>query len=497
MRDKIKKEILAIILVIVVIIFWKHIPFLQFQGEGFTYFERDVAKFRSVYPPIHDNFARLFFLLAADVFKENVYLYMSFMFLYMILIDIILYLSVRKILDKKTAFMIAAFFSLSMIANYDIFSSGGYQYFVQRVSPLPLVLIAFVFLNTFLIKPQKKYYLISLFLYLFGIWLGFFSTWFLPAFIFLPLFFIIFSKDFKKNIFSFFWVPIPFVIGNLLIIRNSGYSSPEYSLFYLLTQRTEFVFNGFLEQLNVVTIPLELLKVIYFFLQKVANFSKERSILIMGFCTLIIYISATGIILTQKAKVKVIIFCALFTIMSMLIFNLYLNYSAALNVLGSSRYFYYPYIFVAIFWGIFLMTILNFRNFMIKLLGVVIFTIYILSNFFSLQNALKEDKWRHEANRETIEFLKVKKDLFQESPYYVYLPSSLGAYGNSYAFRYFSHPDGYFRLESLESIDYKMLADKKVDPGRLYFLHYDPAKQRIVDLTTESRAEYIKTLKKN
>lgn len=496
MTNLIKKEITVIGLFILILIFWMHIPLLQFQGEGYYYFAKEVAQITIDYPPHYDNFARIFFLFSSDLFKENTYLYMTFMLIYMLLIDLTLYLVVRKIVDKNAAFFTTAFFSLSMIANYDMFSNGGYQYFAQRASPLPFLLISFALLVYFLNNFSVKYYLLSLGLYLFGIWLGFFGTWFLPAIIFYPIFKIFFFNNFKQQLLKLFWVPMPFILGNYLIIKNSVYANSEDSLLYLFVNKLDFLFLGVLEQLSIITLPLGLYKEAVFLLQKhiFFDFSENIAILINGSITLLMYLLAAIVIVKLKPRLKILVFSVFFTIIFMLVLNLYLNYAAVLNTVGSSRYFYYSYVFVAIFWGLFLTATLVLRNSILKRLILSIFLLLMGYNYYLIDQALEVDKWRHDANRKTINFLKSKADLFRSKPSYVYLPSSLGAYGNSYAQRYFSHPDGYFIIESLESIDHDKLITKKVKVEDLYFLHFDSKQEKVIDFTEQARLDFAKAL---
>lgn len=480
-----RNELIPILILLLLSFFtWRHIPFSQFQGEGFYYFENEVAKFQLPLQP--DIFARFVFLILPSLFQEQVYLYMLFLFFMMLFIDISVYICIRIITDTRlVAFFTTLLFSLSYIGNYDMYLTGGYQYFLQRGVILLPQLFVFTFLILFFNRSSFRYYFLSLGSYFLGLLLGFYSIFFLPVLFFYPLSYIIFSlKNIRSIFLRVFWTPIPYLVGTILIIRHSKfYSYPGEEPFFSSLSHLYTNFLGLTHQLAVLTLPIGGYK----WLLDNLHLAMELEIILVGIFIVVAYLGAFLFILKSHPKWSILAATSIASSIVMFLFNLYKNSATVLISFESSRYFYFPFTMVALFWGIFLASIFSSRGLFNKFLVVVFCLLWIFHNNFAIQKAVKTDEWRHNANKVTIEFLQSKSRDLKTDPSYVFLPSNIGPYGAGFAFRYFSHKDGYFKLESLEPPDFEALAKAGVNPQRLYVLHFDPKSQIVVDKTEESR----------
>lgn len=481
-------EFLTVLILLSLSIFtWRHIPALPFQGEGFYYFKKLSSNFSIQFPLPQDAFALVIFNFIAPIFKEQVNLYMYLLFIVMLVIDIAMYIFIRVITGNRlAAFSTAFLFSISYVGNYDMYSIGGYQYFVQRAVVLLPQLIALTFLILYFLRNfQIKYYVISLALFLLAIAMGFFGTWFLPPFIFYPCFYLLFNlKKIKQIWFKAIWVPFPFLIGNILLIKHGLSPYTEESFLSFVFHNSKVV-PGLIQQLVVISLPPGTYDLSIKFLHLT---EKTQVTPILGILTLILYISASIFIWKFKPSWRILVATSIASIVLMLLFNLYLNSANVLFTLGSSRYFYFPFVFVAVFWGLFL-TAFSFslkekRNYVLLIFCVV----WLVVNNRAIQKNLKADEWMNTANKDTIDYLRLWSEDLKRDPSYVYLPANLGSYGAGFAFRYFSHPDGKFRLQGFEDLDLPALAREKVDPEKLYVLYRDQAQEIVIDKTEESRA---------
>ncbi len=456
-----KLELLLPIIILIISWFtWKHIPTLQFIGEGYQYFgvwNWQIIGLRSL---PHDLFARLASIVLVPIFRQNTYLYMSFVLLVMLLADLLFYLFVRAATNNKNIALLAAFlYSISFVGKYDMFSNGGYQYFLQRGALMPILLTSLIFLDQYIKKERIIFYLVSISIYISAIFLGFFSSWFLPIMFFYPLSYL---KSIKK-----LWIPVSYVVINFLIVGSSGFV-PETSLLKFILNDPNFI-PGVLSQLVSVT----------------AVFKSSAS-------TLLIYAIAL-ILIRREKRFFGLMLAFLFALMGMLTINMYLNASAVKGIINSSRYFYYPYVCVAGFWGIFLGHLFYSKRLLTKLL-VIGFVIFIfITNYQALQKAIQTHSWNHEANRSALAIIASWSKELKKTPSYVYVPTSLGPYGATFAYNFYSHPEGEFFEERIHPLDIEELTKKGVAPQRLYVLHFDPQKQIVVDKTKESRALLIES----
>lgn len=482
-----RNEIIPVlILLLLSAIIWRHIPSLQFQAEGFIYFTPSISAFYTSLPLPFDLFAKIVFNILPPLFNGQVFLYMWFLFIWMILTDAAFYLMVRVVTGSTFVAILAAFiFILNYAGKYDMFSIGGYQYFVQRGAILLPQLFSFLSLSLYFYRGFiPKYYFLSLLIYNFSIIMGFFGTWLLPPFLLFPFFYLLFNlKKAKKFFWKIIWTPFPFLISNLLIIRQSGFI-PEDSIFSFVLNNFLYTLKGILQQLAVVTPPLgELLKL---FRKDSVQFEA-----ILGL-TIVLYCIAFIVIYKMDKILRVLAATALVSLIVILLLNVYLNASNVLNTFGSSRYFYFPFTMVALFWGLFFYSLASKGRSYFVLLLIFCF-LWLIYNVYRINENLKVDAWIHKANRETIDYVSRVSVKFNENSF-VYLPANLGGWGQEFISRFYGKAGVKFSMEIIEPLDLEKLVEQNFDPLNVYVLHYDPKKQGVFDITNESR-ERMRRLK--
>lgn len=464
---KFRELLQVVLLLIVAFLVWQHLLSQQFIGEGFQYFEQGATRFRPLILP-HDTFAKLFFSIIPTFFGDRVYFYMLFLLIIMLSTDVVFYILVKIITNSTLAAILSTIiFSTNFVGNYDIYSTGGYQYFVQRAILLLPQIIAFIFFVLYLNHNFPiKFYLFSLIFYLINITLGFFASFFLPIFVFYPFAYFLLKKNLKYLV-----LPIPFIIGNWFLVRQSGYANSGGSFLDFLSHNFYQITSGIMHQFLLISLPPG------FFINSFPNF--------LIILVPLIYLAGVVLIIRKEPKWSIIAISALLSFISMLFLNIYINANASMNTFGSSRYFYYPYSMFALFWGIVLATLFTKAKFYLLLPFFIIF--WVFNNFIVIINNLEHDKPFQQANYLTINLLRQKADSLRKDSFIFQLPSTFGPYGSTFANRFYGNPNGKFTLQGFEDIDLKKISNENFDPEGLYVLVYDSSKQKVIDKTESFR----------
>lgn len=474
-----KQEIILLALVLTIsFTVWRFIIGTQFQGEGFYYFTKDVTGFANTLAP--DFFARAVFHILPRLFGGHVFLYMWFQLIWILFTEIVFYLTVRVVTKNKyIAILATLFFSLSFVSKYDMFATGGYQYFVQRGVILLPQLLSFLFFSLYLSRGTYflSHYYLSLLLYIFSIIMGFFGTWFLPVFLGFPLFYLIFNwQTLKKHARRIIWTPIPFLLSNLLIIKQSSFV-PGESIQSFVYNNIQHVITGILQQLAVVTPGLvDALK--YF------NKNTFEWILIL---TAVLYCLAFTTVYILNRNLRALIVTTILSLAAMLVFNMYLNEANVLHTFGSSRYFYYPFTMVAVFWSIFFYSVASKGRLFYRIM-LILCPVWVLYNIYQISQARQYDEPIQTANRETIDY--VTRMEFGEGSF-VQLPASIGGWGHEFVSRFYSKQKTKFYMEISDPIDLNKLVEQNVDANKVYVLHYAAISQSVVDQTESVRKQIL------
>jgi len=481
--------ILLVLLLTTTFLMWFFITRTQFEGEGFVYFTPELATLKFFPTLAYDFFARVIFQILPNLFGGKVYLYMWFQLAWMILTDIAFYLMVRIVTKNRFIALLATFFfSLSYVGKYDMYSIGGYQYFVQRAVILLPQLVSFIFLSLYLSRGTYflSCYFLSLLMYTLSIVMGFFGSWFLPFFVFYPFFYFVFNlKIVKKHFWRIIWTPIPFLVINLLIIGNNN-AIPEQSIQSFIVNNLVHIAEGISQQIAALTPGLgEILKRYH---QGTLQFEAILSL------TIILYVVAFAVIYKVNTNLRALAAASLVSLAAILLFNIYLNEANVLRTFGSSRYFYFPFAMVALFWSLFFYSVAAKGRFYFVLL-LIFCSIWLFYNFYRINENRKADAWIQKANKDTISYVQ-KLSVMLKDGSVVQLPANIGGYGERFITRFYEKPGTKFSMEINEPLSLEKLAEQNVDVEKVYILHFDPKTQTVVDQTESIRKQILELKKK-
>lgn len=481
---------------------WKLIPSIQLVGEGYSPFLIPTFSFDpSNFFRVIELLQRIMFELLTPVFKGEIYLYMWIVYIVMLLTNIIFYILVKTITrNTLISFIATLIYSLSAIGKYDMLASGIYPYFSQRAIVLPFQLIALTLFILYFKTGRIRYYLISLLLYLFAVTMGMFGTWFIAPFLFYPIFHYIFNtKHTIINMIKTIWSLIPFPIGNILIIYQNGFTSssgfasaPAFKDWLFSTNLFYFIWH----QLTIVTLPpLSYHNIIILVSNLTERLNLEvEPIGIVGPVVTVVYLLTLYFISIRQPKLKAIAFTAFFALILMLLLN-YKHPDAVLRTAESSRYFYFPYTMLALFWGIFIYTVLP-KNILKVGAFLIIFTsFWTISNLYAIEKMYERNKAPQIANKSALNKIEKMQSL-QEPRTTLVVPFVLGTYAAEYIKRFYLHPSSEIIVTGFQDTSLQSFAQKGINPDKFFFLDYDTQREVMADKTQESRNEIREIQKK-
>lgn len=313
-----KRATLGIIFFISCLTFfvWHKILNQTFFGEGYYYFDPKITL------GSHDNFAAIFFRFIVPLFKDNFAAYFLFQMAVMALLNVTLFYFVDYFTKSKFISLISSIFFLSSyLGLFEMFGTGNYQRFVQRVANLIPLLFSFVYFSRYLEIKKIKHYLISIFLFSTSVLMGHFSTFLLPLFIIYP---IIVSKSIKLS--------IPFVVINLLLISRGSLFQEIQPAF---PNDTLYIIKGPILQLaNLIIPPL--------ITQKIASLANpyENILIVMVLPVIILSILAIKKIKENFPKLFPFYLLCLTIIPILFLLNIFLGKVDPLfNIRGYNYYF--------------------------------------------------------------------------------------------------------------------------------------------------------------
>lgn len=475
---------------------------MSIQGEGFLYFSEDAYSFNTENPFALDNYwpprvdlsATIINHILSRTFFDYMFAYFVVLFIVMLVVILTMYILVRVMTGSKlAAFCAAVIFGLSYAANANMLASGGYQYFSQRVVLVAPLFIAFLLLYKYLHSRFLGYYILSLILYLLILIFGSYATDFLPAIILYPLVFVIFNI---KTDWSFFiqtiWIPLPFMIGNYFIVRNAGtliHNTPAQTHFLINFFQKILDFSDtipkFLQQMAVLTLP-------FLLDSRLFQLNIGQQLILAEILSVIIYAAAFIFLWKTKPSWRIITIFFLGGFIAILYLNLFLNPEQSLNTLESSRYFYYPFLMGAMFWGLFFASTFLYKRGILRVVFISILFLWLSYNIFSIERVFKEEGWRNTANKDMLAKIKEWSPVLKERPYFIYFPGSfntLGPGGLWFARTFYAHPKT--QLDFNEP-DLPTLAKQNILSEDIFVFRFDHQTHKVSDETEKWRTKLEK-----
>ena len=413
---------------------WHKVLGQCFLGEAYMYFPPNQNFFIEGFKLLpsfnnYNNSAKILFDILPSIFKDNIQHYLLFQLLTISVLGWSIFLVLKNITKNKLISLISVcLFLTNYTASFEMMATGTYQRFAERVFGIITGIISFYFLSKYYQKNKLKYLFISLILFIFGLYLGHYTTFILPIFIVYPLAQFLFNPKNRKTLFNNLTVIFLFVVIDFIITKGSN-QNPGGNILEFITQKN--FAEKILLQIPAITIPPNIIR----FLSKLypqplpAPFVPILKILFYPASAL--YLAGFIITRKQSKSIKIIYFTAFFAMI--LEMFLYMFVDRRLNILvnfGETRFFYITSIFASICWGTITAIIFQNRKYLYKIISALIFAIYILYNYLLINNNIQADQYKSEMMQRYVAYIKNISPNFTEktviiTPSYIMWPGPM------------------------------------------------------------------------
>lgn len=395
---RLKKHLPYILLVIILtLISWGGLTTLTIRGEGYLYLTKRIQEqfwngipgsllFMYVSAPVLGSFYSL-------LFGTEIKLYYVVVLISACLLNTLFYFLVYTITKKKYLSLICAIiFGFSYFGQWGILGDPVYGFYLERHPPMFFAIISFLFLNNSLKTQKRKHIILTVIFFILMLLVSRWTIIFVGLFIVLPLSHYIFDK---KRVLIFPFLSIIFLFIAYLFI----YIQQTYSQEYAQVNNSLFLLPiniGFREYFNLIFLQLThwshyvpafkylITRPISFFTASPENFNvlslhSMADALNIKIIVAIIYFLVSVVIYLKQPKYRSILIALIISIWSIFHFNIYLGrYPIELDA-GANRYLYLPTFSLAIFWGLFINTIIIFNKKLKIILYLIIFIYFVIN----------------------------------------------------------------------------------------------------------------------
>lgn len=424
-----KKLLIPAVIVALTVLTWHKVYDQSFMGEGFQYFTRSffhnpegiIASLLG-----YDTLARLLFDIFAQVFKDNLRLYMVFLLITVSLINVLYYFLVYALTEKKiVAFLAAVFFTVNYVTSYEMLALGNYQFFIQRVVGFIPVFVSFLLLVRFFKKGNILFYRLSVGLFWLSVLLAQFNIYLLPMFIFYAFFFWQEKTKNRQKFWPKFSLVIPFVLGTLILLFLDKMFGAN-----LVYEKSTFEFGSSVQTLirnTIYQIPWAVL------LLRILRGKEEMA---LATPVIILFLSVLFYLLRRKTTFRPVLLTVAFFIPTSLLLNSYTRGPQVSQIYEGSRYLYVPAMASSIFLAIVLYFFFYQRKLVGKLLLLGFMGWWVFFNFRLIWTKMDEQQQAHLASKETLSFLKKESAYFANNALVV-LPGVIGYYGSDFCQKFY------------------------------------------------------------
>ncbi len=258
--------------------------------RGYNIFPIDLN--RTVYNPL----SRKIFDLIIPIFREKMVYYQLLQIIFLIILTITIYFVTLK-LTKKTiiAFSTCLIFVSNSGGLYEMMAEGNLNRFLDRVPNLIIVIAGIYFLANFIQTKKIRNLIFSWIIYVIGIYLGHFSSFVLPFYMFFVILCLFNLKRPIKSLLIGISIALIFAASNFVILQHSDQRS-GYPFSYYLDPQVHFVEKTFL-----MTTPLVIPREIVINLAKTLSIRNPYVPLVRFYTIVLIILSiAIGYFLYRK-----------------------------------------------------------------------------------------------------------------------------------------------------------------------------------------------------
>lgn len=472
---------------------WYKMLFTVFTGEGALHFSYNYLD-----QPVKLGYQQGALLLSdilMIIFRDNILLYNIFLLSVTVIIGILFYFLVHKLTNsRQIAFISSIIFNTNSWIFFEFYGEGWYNKWLERPIWFLFIFPSFYFYIEYINKRKIKVLLLSLVLYMLGLYLGQYNVFFLPMFFFYTIGLYIPKINFKKikvreKDLKDILIPIPFLIYSITLLLLDRYLprlryGPTTDAIYATSTASNFISTPIsdivdlvLKQLVLLTIPSQFIPL------GIIDFKIGIKELYLP--VLVLYLIASYFILIKKKYVPIII-ASLFFITISLVLNIVIRQDIIRSMPDGYRYLYLASVGYSIFLGIFLYSLFN-KGFL-KLIIMLFLIWWVLTNR-SLINARIDDKYRDfQAVRTSLAYIKsLSPQLHNDS--IVVAPIQLSAWETDFAKTFYGKDTMYFYNRYYPDIEKKAI--RPFDPKKDFILRYDKKLDKVVD-ETKNYKEVIK-----
>lgn len=473
----IKKHVLNIVIIFALIfIAWSGILSQTLIGEGgYAYF------FKSVSTTFTYNYgAILLFNFLMLIFKDNFFLYQAFELASFILIGILFYFFVYEFTQKKEIALTAGIlFGVNFTSSFEMIGSGYYGDFVERVFFLIPLLISFILFFRFKNTKRKFYYIASLALCGFAIFLAHFNMFFMVFFLSYIAAAMITEISSIKKVFGEILLVSPFIFLSLFIVYLpillgiGGFLSGTNFFAYLFSNANLIIFNSF-RQLVVLTIPENILLMIVGNSPPLYKQSMHSLFIPVG----LIYISAIIFICKSEKLSRIPIVASFLVLPIAFVLNMFMRGDNVDHLGSGSRYLFAPSVGFAIFWAIFFAHVVKKLNKNFIYAFIIFWFIIQLS---SVNKAIDKEMYSHTETKKITAYLKnISPRLAEDS--IVIVPNVMSIYGAQFCNLYYGKKKTLF-LPFYSKIEWLDQYGRQFNPQKDIILTYDDNVEKVMDVT--------------
>ena len=381
LQHKHRKDYLHLfILSIVTVSIWHPLTNLVIQWEGYMYLNawEYLTFLTNPWTLLTSAYVQGTFVgaLFSKLFGLNMPLYFWAEIFSILTVNICVYFLARTLTRNSTTAFVAAFiFAVNFFGNTNIFLPNFYGgHFLERViMNVPIFLVSFIYLHRFLAEKKIRYYAISLLLFFLSIFLTHFSILLsFPIFLY-PFFWEIGASFRLRSALRAFMMIIPHTLIVIFFTQMDIYFSdqmlPKENILYFLTHPDIYRYpEGMLRQLVYISQYPSVIDAIRLRLYPLA-FNDPPS----AYRYVIPIVTAYGIgflIIWKKVKkYRALLLTIVSSVTVSFLANMYLDRFDPFDDAKSQRYYYFPSVWLSMFWSLVATTIFSKKRFI--LYGVI------------------------------------------------------------------------------------------------------------------------------
>lgn len=487
---------ISIITILTFIVWYKILNIVP--GEYAYFGPLDVNKYYFSFKAITSNasfLSQLIYYILLPIFKDQIYYYMFFQLLIMLLIYQVYYFVLLKITkDKGVSLMATIFFLANHVGSFTMFGTGNNQRFIQRIPNLPLIFISFYFLTKYLKLNKIKHLIISVVIYVISLLFAHFSVLFLPILIIYPFIYLFLNRQ-KYFIFKSIIISFIFLTASILLTRGDSFTRPNYPPLQYIKD-TPNVIQMVLYQISSTSFPQQLtvfLSKLPFFQIPYPYLKMQNYVLILlGLLSLIALIKAKKY---PKILPLYVTFCLSLFLLSFMIIYAYGSDPDPTKFFDEDRIYFFHSIFIALIWATWIKLFFGKKEILYKTATFLVTLAFLIQNTSLIWKGIDKYQYRSNMYSRYIEYIKDHASTFNEQTVIV-APPDLIRTTEPFVRRFYKLDKATFI--NLENDWEKNVSKIKVDKKNIFVLDYmysydsrgdiDPLLVTIVDKSEDFRS---------